>query len=83
MRAYAATYSAVELRAMLKEAMAKLNTGSVITTASTGSGTGYTRTLTLTPEQAVELYMLCIEYKEGRAVNPVSVETFYDPGTVC
>lgn len=68
---------------MLKEAMGKLNTGSVITTANTGSGTGYTRTLTMTPEQAVELYQLCIEFKEGRTVNPVSVETFYDPGTVC
>jgi HK97 family phage prohead protease len=49
-RAYAATYTAPELRKLLKEAMAKLNTGSVITVASTGSGTGYTRTLTLTPD---------------------------------
>jgi hypothetical protein len=51
--------------------------------ASTGSGTGYTRQLTLTPEKAVELYQLCLEYKEGRTVNPVRVEHFTDPGTAC
>lgn len=82
-RAYAATYTAPELRKLLKEAMAKLNTGSVITVASTGSGTGYTRQLTLTPEKAVELYQLCLEHKEGRTVNPVRVEHFTDPGTAC
>lgn len=82
-RAYAACYTAKELRDMLKDAMAKLATGSIITAANTGSGTGYTRTLTMTPEQAVELYQLCLEYKEGRTVNPVSVEKFYDPGIIC
>lgn len=82
-RAYAASYSAPELRQMLKDALAKLSTGSVITTASTGSGTGYTRTLTLTPEKAVELFQLCLEFKEGRMENPVRVERYFDPGTVC
>jgi hypothetical protein len=82
-RAVAACYTAKELRDMLKDALAKLNTGSVITAANTGSGTGYTRTLVMSPEEAVELYQLCIEYKEGSTVNPVQVEHFYDPGTIC
>ncbi len=78
-RSYAAMYTAVELREMLKDAHAKLNTGTLITQV-TGPGTSYGRTVTMTPIEAVELYTLAIEYKEGRSVNPVRCERFCDPG---
>lgn len=68
---------------MLAEATRKLGGGGVITSATTGAGTGYTRTITMSPEEAIELYQRVIEYKEGRTVPEVRVERFFDPGTAC
>lgn len=79
-RATAACYTAVELRAMLKSALEKLETGSVITQASTGAGTGYTRQITMTPKEAVELYQAAIDYKEGRVCSPIVQQNFFDSG---
>lgn len=82
-RAFAVRYTIAELRRMLNDAMDKLGTGSVITSASTGAGTGYTRTLTMSPEEAVELYQQAMDYKNGTMGNAVTVERFTDPGTAC
>ncbi len=82
-RAYAALYSCVELRSMLADATRKLGSGGLITSATTGAGTGYTRTIAMSPEEAIELYQRVIEYKQGRTVPSVRVERFYDPGTAC
>lgn len=82
-RAYAENYTAVQLRDMLKEAMEALRTGGVITQAATGSGTGYTRQIVMSPADAVELYQLALDYKEGRAVSGAAVEHFRDGGMVC
>lgn len=83
LRAYATRYTVQELQRMLNDAMDKLGTGSVITSASTGAGTGYTRTVTMTPEEAVELYQQAIDYKRGGVANAVTIERFTDPGTAC
>lgn len=82
-RAIARVYTTEQLRCKLAAAAEQLGTGGVITQAATGSGTSYTRTLTMTPDEAVQLYQHALDYKENLIVNQVHVETFFDPGTAC
>lgn len=82
-RAIARVYTTEQLRQKLTAAAELLGSGSVITQAATGSGTSYTRQLTMTPDEAVELYQLALDYRENNIVNAVHVETFFDPGTAC
>ena len=82
-RALAESYSAEELRGFLRAALEEQVRGSVITSASTGAGTSYTRTLTGNPGERVRLLQLAIEYKEMRVVGGVTVERFVCGRPVC
>ena len=82
-RAYAENYTLPQLRDKLREAMELLATGGVITQASTGGGTSYTRQITMSPADAVELYQAAIEYKTGSGISRVQVEHFTTGGMVC
>lgn len=75
-RAYAENYTLPELRDKLKQALEALSTGTVITQASTGSGTGYTRQVVMNPGEAVDLYQAAIDYKLGRNASRIQVEQF-------
>ena len=82
-RALAESYSADELRGFLRAALEEQATGSVITSAATGAGTSYSRTITASPEERVRLLQLAIEYKEERVVCGVIVERFVCGRPVC
>lgn len=82
-RAYAENYTLAELRAKLKEALAALSTGSVITQASTGAGTSYARQIVMTPAEAVELYQAAIDLKTGGETSRTRVQNFTTGGMVC
>lgn len=82
-RAYAENYTLPQLRDKLREAMELLATGGVITQAATGGGTSYTRQITMSPADAVELYQAAIEYKTGGGVSRVQVEHFTTGEMVC
>ena len=75
-RAYAENYTLPQLKDKLREAMQKLDTGGVITQAASGGGTSYTRQITMSPADAVELYQAAIDYKTGRGISRVQVEQF-------
>jgi hypothetical protein len=76
-RATARIYSRVELLAKLREASEKLATGTLITQATSGTGTGYTRTITLSPADAVELYEAAIQYKDGETTPESTLTTHH------
>lgn len=82
-RAYAENYTLAELKDKLREAMQKLDTGGVITQAASGGGTSYTRQITMSPADAVELYQAAIDYKTGRGISRVQVEHFTTGAQVC
>ena len=82
-RAYAENYTLPQLRDKLREAMEALAAGGVITQASTGSGTGYTRQIVMSPADAVELYQAAIDYKTGQGGSRVQVEHFTTGAPVC
>lgn len=82
-RAMAESYSADELRSMLRSALEEQVKGSVITSAATGAGTSYSRTITGSPGERVRLLQLAIEYKEARVVGGVIVEHFVCGSPVC
>lgn len=82
MRAAAEAYSVPELRRLIRDALAQVGRGSVITQVS-GPGTGYSRQIVLTPQEAVELYQLALDYKLGQMESPILQEHFFDPGTAC
>lgn len=82
-RAYAENYTLQQLQAKLREAMELLATGGVITQAATGGGTSYTRQITMSPAEAVELYQAAIEYKTCGGVSRVQVERFTTGSIVC
>lgn len=81
-RSFAALHTLEELQAFLALAHEDLMRGSVITTASSGAGTSYARTITLPPAEAVELYQRAIDLKlAGGAETPddgASIETFVE-----
>lgn len=81
-RAYAENYTLAELRAKLKEALEALSTGSVITQASTGAGTSYTRQVVMNPAEAVELYQAAIDMKTGNE-RRTRMQHFTTGGIVC
>lgn len=82
-RAYAENYTLQQLQAKLREAMELLATGGVITQAATGGGTSYTRQITMSPAEAVELYQAAIDYKTGNGPSRVQVEHFTTGPQVC
>lgn len=84
-RAYASRYSREELTSLRDKAMDALNTGSVITAAATGSGTSYTRTITLRPEDALALYQGALDLLDGTdpAADYTQVEHFTQRGGIC
>ena len=82
-RAYAENYTLAQLKDKLREAMEQLATGGVITQAATGGGTSYTRQITMSPADAVELYQAAINYKTGRGNGRVQVEHFTTGSIVC
>ncbi len=82
-RAYAENYTLPQLKDKLREAMQKLDTGGVITQAASGGGTSYTRQITMSPADAVELYQAAIDYKTGRGISRVQVEHFTTGPQVC
>lgn len=82
-RAYAENYTLPQLKDKLREAMEKLDTGGVITQAASGGGTSYTRQITMSPAEAVELYQAAIDYKTGRGCGRVQVEHFTTGNIVC
>ena len=82
-RAYAENYTLPQLRDKLREAMERLDAGGVITQAASGGGTSYTRQITMSPADAVELYQAAIDYKTGRGVSRVQVEHFTTGSIVC
>lgn len=75
-RAFAENYTLPQLKDKLREAMQKLDTGGVITHATSGGGTSYTRQIIMSPADAVELYQAAIDYKTGRGISRVQVEQF-------
>lgn len=85
-RSFAITYSADELKDKLRQAHAELEKGSVITSATSGGGTSYARTMVLTPAEAVELYQRALELRESGTLvcepNATQVECFMER-TVC
>ena len=82
-RAYAENYTLAELKDKLRAAMEQLATGGVITQAASGGGTSYTRQITMSPADAVELYQAAIDYKTGRDIRRVQVEHFTTGPQVC
>lgn len=82
-RAYAENYTAEQLKDMLRQALAALTTGSVITQAQSGGGTSYTRQIVMSPADAVELYQAALEYQQGTAPGRVQVEHFTTGAQVC
>ena len=82
-RAYAENYTLAELRGKLKEALEALSTGSVITQASTGAGTSYTRQVVMNPAEAVELYQAAIDMKTGGTMSRTVTQHFTTGGAVC
>jgi formate-dependent phosphoribosylglycinamide formyltransferase (GAR transformylase) len=75
-KAMAENYTVAQLKDKLREALAKLESGSVITQANSGSGTGYTRTIIMNPAEAVELYQMALDYKMGCDESRIQVERF-------
>lgn len=84
-RAYASRYTREELLALRDKAMDALNSGSMITTASTGSGTSYTRTITMRAEDALALYQGALDLLDGTdtAGDWTQVEHFTQRGGIC
>jgi len=84
-RAYATRYTRAELVVLRDKAMDALNTGSIITTAATGSGTSYARTITLRPEEALALYQGALDLLDGTntAADFTQVEHFTQRGGIC
>lgn len=76
-RATARIYSREELLAKLREACEKLATGTLITQATSGTGTGYTRTITLPPSAAVELYEAALQYKDAETTPEATITTHH------
>lgn len=76
-RATARIYSRAELLAKLREACEKLATGTLITQATSGTGTGYTRTITLSPADAVELYESALRYKDAETTPESTLTTHH------
>ena len=76
-RATARIYSHEELLDKLREACEKLATGTLITQATSGTGTGYTRTITLPPAAAVELYEAALQYKDGETTPEATMTTHH------
>lgn len=76
-RATARIYSREELLAKLREACEKLATGTLITQATSGTGTGYTRTITLSPAAAVELYEAALQYKDAETTPESTLTTHH------
>lgn len=64
-RSTAAAYTVEQLQEKLSDALAKMGTGSVMTSVSTGGGTSYGRQVTATPEELVELYQRALDLKQG------------------
>lgn len=63
-RSIANSYTISELQCKIHEALEKLGTGGVITSAASGGGTSYTRQITGTPDELVELYQRALDYKQ-------------------
>ena len=63
-RATAAVYSVPELQEMLRGLLEKLKDPDMITAATTGGGTSYTRAQRVKIEKLIELYQLTIEWKQ-------------------
>ncbi|MBE6418978.1 MAG: hypothetical protein E7031_02485 [Akkermansiaceae bacterium] len=84
-RAYATRYTREELVVLRDKAMDALNTGSVITQVATGSGTSYTRTITLRAEDALALYQGALDLLDGTdtAADYTQVEHFTQRGGIC
>ena len=82
-RAYAENYTLAELKAKLREALEALSTGSVITQASTGSGTSYTRQIVMNAADAVELYQAAIDLKTGCDLSCTQQQHFATGEMVC
>lgn len=83
-RSFAASYTLPELREKLTHAQEELTKGSTITSVTSGAGTGYSRTITLPPAEAVELFQRAIDYKTGRPAgdDATQVERF-EERSVC
>lgn len=85
-RSFALTNTAEQLREKLQAAQESLAKGSVITNVSSGAGTGYARTITLPPAEAVELFQRALDLRESGNLAEVpsatQVESFVER-TVC
>lgn len=85
-RSFALTYTEAELKDKLLQAHAELEKGSVITSATSGGGTSYARTITLTPAEAVELYQRALDLRASSEMvwesSPTQTECFVER-TVC
>lgn len=79
-RSFALTHTAEQLREKLLAAQEALAKGSVITNVTSGAGTGYARTITLHPAEAVELYQRALDLRESgdltAAPGGTQVQTF-------
>lgn len=84
-RAYASRYSRDELVALRDKAMDALSAGSVITSVTSGTGTGYTRTITLRSDEALALYQGAIDLLDGADTSGemTQTETFIQRGGIC
>ncbi len=76
-RATARLYSREELLEKLREAFEKLAAGSLITQATSGTGTGYTRTITLPPADAVALYEAALQFKDAEDTPESTITTHH------
>lgn len=82
-RATARLYSREELLEKLREAFEKLSTGSLITQATSGTGTGYTRTITLPPADAVALYEAALQFKDAETAPEATITTHHFTSHPC
>lgn len=76
-RATARAYTEQELTDKLRAALAALEKGTIITQATSGTGTGYTRTITLSPADAVALYEGALQYKAGEVAPEDTLTTHH------
>ncbi|MBQ2697755.1 MAG: hypothetical protein IJF59_03680 [Clostridia bacterium] len=74
-RATARCYTRQELLEKLRDACERLGSGSLITTAASGTGTSYTRTITLSPADAVALYEAAIQYLDSTTTPESTLTT--------
>lgn len=77
-RAICESYTVDQLKALRARALAEMAKGSAIVSVTSGVGQSYTRQLTASPEEIVEICQLAIERRLGVRPDNI-VETFVNP----